>query len=95
MAMSPCDDILSVDEDFEDAEQVLHPSLLPKATPIATNAVTKGRMSTLVSLRRGHPQRGRAWRERDSILLVQTYAWIEETKKDTTFFNHHVLMKEW
>ena len=37
MAMSPCDVAFSIDEDFEDAEQALHPSLLPKATPIATN----------------------------------------------------------
>ena len=37
MAMSPCDDAFSIDEDFEDAEQALHPSLLLKATPIATN----------------------------------------------------------
>ena len=34
-------------------------------------------------------------RERDSILLMQAYAWVEETKKGTTFFNHHVLIKEW
>lgn len=95
MAMSPRDDIFSVDEDFEDAEQALHPSLLPKATPIATNASHKRKDVDLGVAAAGTPQRGRAWRERDSILLMQTYAWIEETKKVTTFFNHHVLMKEW
>ena len=38
-------------------------------------------------------QRGRAWRKRDSILLVKTYEWIEETRKGTRFFVHSVLTK--
>ena len=94
MAMSPCDDAFSVDEDFEDAEQALHPSLLLKATPIATNSRKRKGVDPGVAAA-GTPQRGRAWRERDSILLMQAYAWVEETKKGTTFFNHHVLIKEW
>lgn len=94
MAMSPCDDAFSIDEDFEDAEQALHPSLLPKATPIATNSRKRKGVDPGVAAA-GTPQRGRAWRERDSILLMQAYAWVEETKKGTTFFNHHVLIKEW
>ena len=88
MAMSPCDDAFSIDEDFEDAEQALHPSLLLKATR-KRKGVDPGVAAA------GTPQRGRAWRERDSILLMQAYAWVEETKKGTTFFNHHVLIKEW
>ena len=94
MAMSLRDDIFSIDEDFEDAEQALHLSLLPKATPIATNASRKRKGVDLGGAAAGTPQRGRAWRERDSILLVQAYAWVEETKKGTIFFNH-VLIKEW
>ena len=93
MAMSPCDDIFSIDEDFEDTKQALHPCLLPKATLVATNGRKRKGVDPGVAAV-GTPQRGRAWRERDSILLMQAYAWVEETKKGTTFFNHHVLMKE-
>ena len=94
MAMTQCDDVLSIDEDFEDAEQALHSSLLSSATPVTTNgrkrkAVTRPGVATKT------PQRGRAWREGDSILLVQAYAWADQTKQGTTFFNHHVLMKDW
>ena len=78
-----------VDEDFEDAEQALHPSLLLKATPIAMNGRKRKGVDPGVAAA-GTPQRGR-----DSILLMQAYAWVEETKKGTTFFNHHVLIKEW
>ena len=37
MVMSPCDSIFSVEENFEDTEQALHPSLLLQATSIPTN----------------------------------------------------------
>jgi hypothetical protein len=45
--MSQCKDILSIDEDFEDAEHVLHPSLMAIATSVTINtekrkAVTPG-----------------------------------------------------
>ena len=66
MAMSPCDDAFSVDEDFEDAEQALHPSLLPKATPIAMNGRKRKGIDAGVAAA-GTPQRGRAWREREIL----------------------------
>ena len=77
MAMSQCDDVFSVDEDFEDAEQVLHPSL---AIPIATNG-RKRKGVTPGAATPAAPQRGRGWRESDSILLVKAYEWVEKTKR--------------
>ena len=94
MVMSLCDSIFSVEENFEDTEQALHPSLLLQATSIPTNSRKRKSIDPSVVTTES-PQWGRAWRERDSILLVQAYAWVEETKKGTTFFNHHMLIKEW
>lgn len=92
--MSSNDDTLSVDENFEDTEQALDPSLHSKAASIVTKSRKRKDVGSDVTVP-GTPQRGRAWRERDSILLMQAYAWVEETKKGTTFFNRHVLIKEW
>ena len=94
MVMSPCDSIFTVEENFEDTEQTLHPSLLPQATPTPTNGRKRKSADSSVAATVS-PQRGRAWREKDSILLVQAYTWVEETKKGTTFFNHHILIKDW
>ena len=94
MVMSLCDSIFSVEENFEDTEQAFHPSLLLQATSIPTNSRKRKSIdSSIVTIE--SPQRRRAWRERDSILLVQAYAWVEKTKKGTTFFNYHMLIKEW
>ena len=91
MAISPHDDVFSVDEDFEDTNmEVLHPSLTPTATAVATKGQKKKGTPAVAA---AAAQRGRAWRERDSILLVKAYEWTEETRKGTTFFIHSVLIK--
>jgi hypothetical protein len=90
MAMSQYDDILSVDEDFEDAEQVLDPSLVSIATPVAAN----GRKRKTVTPGPAAAPRGRAWREKDSILLVKAFKWVEETRKGISTVSDSVLMKD-
>lgn len=87
------DDNLSIDEDFEDS-QVLHPSLVRTATPVATNDSRKTKARVASAATGTGTQRGRAWREKDSILLVQAFEWVEENRKGTTFFNY-ILMKDW
>jgi hypothetical protein len=79
--MSPLDDVLSVEDDFTFEDITLDPSLVPIATPNTGRKRKNGKPSASV----GTPQRGRAWREEDSILLVKAYAWVEETKKSTLF----------
>ena len=59
MAISPFDDTFSIDEDFEDTEQALHPSLLLKATPIVMNGRKRKGVNSGVAAA-GIPQRGRA-----------------------------------
>jgi hypothetical protein len=90
MAMSQSgDDILSVHEYFEDAEQVLDPSLMQTATPVATNGgERKAAMTPLAATR------GRAWREKDSILLVKAFKWVEDIRKGI-LESYSVLMKDY
>ena len=75
MVMMNQDDNLSIDEDIDES-QVLHPSLVRTATPVAINdsRKTKARVASQASAATGTgTQRGRAWREKDSILLIQAF----------------------
>lgn len=93
--MSQCNDILSINESFEDSELVLHPSFMPIATPAAINdsQKRKAKVTPGVVTGAGTPQRGRAWREKDSILLVKAFEWIEENRKGTVI--NYILMIDW
>lgn len=91
MAMSQCDDVLSIDEDFEDAEQILHPSL---TIPIIMNDRKMKAITPDAAAFGAASQRGRGWRERDSILFVKAFKWIEEIRQDT-IISDSVLMKDW
>ena len=78
MMMSHCDNDLFIENNDPDAMQMLDPSLVPRATP------ENGRTGKNVKTPRltGTPQqKGRAWREADSILLVKAYDWVQKTKK--------------
>jgi hypothetical protein len=67
-------DVLSGDEDFV-FDPVLDPSLVATAT-------TKRKAAAVTA---AGPQRGRAWREKDSILLVKAFEWVEDTRKSMCF----------
>jgi hypothetical protein len=69
--MSPLDDVLSVEDDFTFEDITLDPSL---AISIATpNTGKKGKNAKPLASVATPGHRGRAWKEGDSILLVNAY----------------------
>jgi hypothetical protein len=77
--MNQFDDGLSDEEDVDDVTRVLDPSLLPSETVSDARKRKDGKQTSV-----GTPGE-KAWRERDSILRVKAYVWVEDSKHGTTF----------
>jgi hypothetical protein len=81
--MSQLDDDVNVEEVIDDINQtVLSPTLSLMTSKATVNSQKRKNGNTSIT----STPRGRAWRERDSVLLVKAYVWVEETKRGTVSF---------
>ena len=81
--MAQLDNDVNVEEVIDDVNHtVLSPALsLTTSKTMVNSQKRKNGNASFAST-----PRGRAWREKDSVLLVKAYVWVEETKRGTVSF---------
>ena len=81
--MAQLDNDVNVEEVIDDVNQtVFSPTLSLTTSKAMVNSQKRKNGNASIA----PTPRGRAWRERDSVLLVKAYVWVEETKRGTVSF---------